>query len=75
MGDDTAVPALTKEQAAILGAFTGILCGPFSDLHRYAEVKLGRAVWTHEFGSEAVSKQLREASREDFMSIVARDAK
>lgn len=61
---------LTSEQAAIIGAFTGILAGPFSDLHKYAEKKLRRPVWTHEFASKDVSKELKEASREDFLALV-----
>lgn len=30
---------LTKEQAAIIGCFTGIACGPFSDVHEIAVVQ------------------------------------
>jgi len=33
---------LTKEQVAIIGAYTGITCGPFSDIHRLAEKLLER---------------------------------
>tara|TARA_Y100001973_G_scaffold8212_1_gene11286 strand:+ start:72 stop:284 length:213 start_codon:yes stop_codon:yes gene_type:complete len=62
---------LTPEQAAVIGAFTGILAGPFSDLHAYAEKKLGRPIWTHEFGSEGVASELKEAAREDFLAMVA----
>lgn len=58
---------LTREQAAILGAFTGIACGPFQDVHEYAERVLGRAVRTHEFAAEAFMAELREAAREDFL--------
>ena len=66
---DEAIPALTKEQAAIIGAFTCFLVGPFSDLQEYAQRKLGRQVWTHEFGSREISKKLKEAARDDLMAI------
>ena len=66
---DTTHTRLTKDQAAIIGAFTGIACGPFGDIHEYAEKVLGRPVWTHEFASPAVSAQIREASRADFIAI------
>ena len=33
-------PRLTREQAAIIGAYTGICCGPFSDIHALAEALL-----------------------------------
>ena len=59
---------LTREQAAIIGAFTGILAGPWSDLHQYAERVLGRPIWTHEF--VGLAPELREAARPDFAAIV-----
>lgn len=62
---------LTSDQAAIIGAFTGITAGPFSDIHAYAERKLGRPIFTHEFGSDGVSQELRDAARDDFIAIAA----
>lgn len=62
---------LTKEQAAVLGAFTGIACGPFADIHEYAEKVMGRPCWTHEFASSDFSEKLKELAREDFLSIVS----
>lgn len=69
-----AMERLTKEQAAVIGAFTGFLSGPFSDLQEYAEKKFGRPVWTHEFGSREFSSQLKELAREDFISICSQEA-
>lgn len=60
---------LTKEQAAIISAYTGILCGSFSDMHEYAERKLGRPILTHEFASPETNQKLQDASRDDFLSI------
>lgn len=65
-------PKLTKEQAAIVGAFTGTLAGDFSDFHEYAERKMGRPIWTHQFPS--IAKDLKEAARPDFMAICATEA-
>jgi len=64
------LPRLTKEQAAIIGAFTGVCMGPFGDIQEYAERKLGRPIWTHEFASEALSAELKEVARGDILSIV-----
>jgi hypothetical protein len=64
---------LTREQSAIIGAFTGVLCGPFEALHEYVEKVMGRPVWTHEMGSEQFSADLKEKSRADFMSIVHKE--
>ena len=60
---------LTKEQAAIIGAYTGISCGPFSDIHGLAEEKLGRPIWTHQFADKVVWAELREAVKPDFLAI------
>ena len=58
---------LTKEQAAIISAYTGVLCGSFTDMAEYVEKKLGRPVWTHEYST--LSEQIRSVTREDFLSI------
>lgn len=63
------IPKLTKEQAAIIGAYTGYAAGPFSDIHGYAERVLGRPIWTHEFASKRVVEELREAAKPDFLSL------
>lgn len=62
-------PKLTKEQAAIIGAYTGITCSPFSAIHEYAEKKLGRPIWTHQFGDEALAEELKAAAKEDFIAL------
>ena len=67
--EDSAVPRLTEEQAAIIMAFTGISCGPFELFHKYAQEKLGRHIWTHNFAKEELMAEIKEASRDDFLSI------
>lgn len=63
---------LTREQAAIIGAYTGYLCGPLEDLHGYVEKKVGRPVYTHELVSLGASGKLKELARQDFIFLVAR---
>lgn len=60
---------LTKEQALIITAYTGVMSCPFSDFHEFAEKKLGRPIWTHEMGSEEFWKEIKEAIKEDSLSI------
>ena len=60
---------LTKEQAAIIGAFTGICCGPFADVQEYADRVLGHPTWTHEFGSREFAAKLKDAAKADFLAI------
>lgn len=67
------VPRLTREQAAIIGAFTGIAAGPFSDIHGYAERVLGHPIWTHQFADSELMEALKEAARDDFIAITAQD--
>jgi len=60
---------LTKEQAAIVGLYTGYACGPFGDIHELAEKICGRSVWTHEFASREFGETLRKLSKPLFLSI------
>jgi hypothetical protein len=68
-------PRLTREQAAIIGAFTGITCGPFADIHAYAKRKFGRPLWTHQFAEPEIVDKLRELARDDFLAIAAEEEK
>jgi hypothetical protein len=60
---------LTQVQAAIVGAYTGFAIGPFSDIHAYAERVLRRPIMTHEFASKALTAELREAAKADFVAL------
>lgn len=61
------VPKLTKEQAAIIGLYTGVVCGPFSDVHEYAEKIMGRPIWTHQF--PAMEAELKAKAKPDFLAM------
>lgn len=60
---------LTKRQAAIVGAYTGIVCGSFSDLHEFIEEIMERPVWTHELGSKEVMEVIKEKAKPYFMEV------
>lgn len=60
---------LTKEQSAIIGAYTGFCAGNFGGIQEYAERVLGRSIWTHEFSTKELSQELRKAAQPDFISI------
>jgi hypothetical protein len=62
---------LTREQAAIIGCYTGISAGPFEDIHKLAEELLGRPVWTHELANKEVWEQLKEKVKPQFIAICA----
>ena len=61
---------MTRKESAIIGAYTGILVGPFDALHEYIEEILKRPVFTHELGDKKVVLQIKEASKNDFMNLV-----
>ena len=68
--EDSVVPRLTEEQAAIMMAFTGISCGPFELFYRYAQEKLNRQVQFHDaLTRKEFMAEIKEASREDFLNI------
>jgi hypothetical protein len=62
---------ITNEQAAILGAYTGILMGPFPELQEYIERKLRRPVLTHELADKATWEEIKKATRSDFDAVAA----
>lgn len=64
------VEPLTEEQAIILTGFTGITCIEFSKYQKDAEQRLGRPIFTHEFGSETFVAMLKELYKSDFMYLV-----
>lgn len=65
----SSIPALTKEQAIIISAYTGFIACNFGDLHDAVEKKLGRSVWTHQFCDEDLLEEIRDAFRKDFLAI------
>lgn len=60
---------MTKEEKLIVSAYTGILMTDFNDLHEYAEKKLDRPIFTHEFAEESTVNELKEAVKEDFLKL------
>lgn len=61
---------LTRRQAAIVGAFTGIACGPFSDIHEYVDSLPGfEGIGTISFADKNVWEQIKRSCREDFLAI------
>lgn len=61
--------SLTKREAAVITAYTGLLVGSISDFHAYVEEKFGRPVFTHEFADKDVWKDLKVISRTEFINI------
>lgn len=60
---------LTKEQAAIIGLYTGVTCGPFHDIHELAEKIVGRSIFTHEFADKDFCEKLKQKAKPMFLEI------
>ena len=61
---------MTLKQAIVMTGFTGNLCCPFSYYHSDAEKRLGRPIYTHEFGNDDTAAELKEAYRADFLAML-----
>jgi len=60
---------MTKNEAAIVSAYTGILIGEFSNMHEYVEKIMDRPVLTHEMGNKEIANEIKEKSKNDFISM------
>lgn len=58
---------MTKREAAIVSAYTGVLIGDFNEMHRYIEEIMGRQVFTHELSY--IFDEIMKRSKNDFMNI------
>ena len=64
------MPVLTpKRIGAIISAYTGFLCGDFSEVQAYADEVLQMPTRTHDFGSEVFKQQLKIKSQDDFKKL------
>jgi hypothetical protein len=67
---DINVNRLTKEQALIISAYTGVTTGiTLNDLALFAEQKLGKLVDPFEFKFANIWEELKEATRSDFIKL------
>lgn len=60
---------MTKYEAAIVSAYTGFLIGDFSEMHKYAEKKFRRPIFTYQFANKIFTAELRKLSKDDFCNI------
>lgn len=59
---------MTKREAAIVSAYTGVMLGKFSDMHEYVEELIG-PVWTHHLADKEIVARIKEASKQDFVEL------
>ena len=64
---------MTKREAAIVAAYTGVLIGDFDEMHAYIEKIMGGPVFTHQMGLGPFMDQVREKAKPDFIAIQVED--
>lgn len=62
---------LTREQAALVGLYTGTNCGPFGDMVELASRVLGRPCTPDDVHSFRTNSELRERLKGEFLSVCA----
>ena len=60
---------MTKEERLVVSAYTGVLMTSFHEFHKFAEEKLGRPIFTHEFADQVIIDDLKETVYGDFMGL------
>lgn len=64
---------MTKREAAIVAAYTGVTIGKFSDMLDYIMEKLGRRVWDAELGRPETRVEVERATLSDFQALEVTD--
>lgn len=60
---------MNKKEAAVIGAYTGVLMGDFQDLHIYIEDIMDSPVMTHMLGNKEFVAEVKDAAKLDFLDI------
>jgi len=61
---------MTKREAAILTAHTGIFFGHFDAFHEYVENIMDRPVFSHEMGNPEITQEIKDRSEPDFIELM-----
>jgi hypothetical protein len=69
--EDINMSKLTRDQAAIIGLYTGVSAGPFEDVQKLAEDLLERPVFTHELANQNLCEKLKELVKPQFIQLCA----
>lgn len=63
---------MNRREAVVIMAVTGTTTVTFDLFHKYTERLLGRPIWTHEFASESLWEQIKDAAMPEFLDICKR---
>lgn len=60
---------MTKREAVVISAYTGVMCVEFSDMHKYIEEIMERPVFTHELADQDVVDEIIKRAKPEFLEI------
>ena len=60
---------MTRREAAIVGAYTGILMGDTSDVNKYIVYILGRELNVYELLRPEILREVKEKIEQDFLEL------
>ena len=72
-GTENLMKKLSKEQAAIIGAYTGYTAGPLSEMYEYIDKIIGRSLNTLERLRLSQKGEIKQKSKADFLAICRPD--
>lgn len=62
---------LTRDQAAIIGAFTGIRCGPIEDIQKLGDELMGYPTLARDYANSEFLAALKKRCKPRFIEICA----
>ena len=62
---------MTKKEALIISAYTGVLMVDFKSYHSFLEERIGRPIMSHELSEERFMAKIKECVKKDFLAICA----
>ena len=63
------VTRLTKEQAAIIGCYTGFTAGNFADIQELGDKLMDRPTWTHEYANKEFADEIARRAKPLYLAI------
>ena len=61
---------MTRREAAIVAAYTGVFIGKVDEFQRYIEEILKRQIMMHELAEPAIQERIVRLSKKDFVNLV-----
>jgi len=64
---------MTVNEKVIITGYTGVCMGHMANFHADVEKRLGRPIFTHEFGVSSFWVEIKEVYKDAFMKLCAEE--